>query len=155
SRRHAHVYLKGGVPFVEDLGSTNGTFVNGKRLADHGVPLDDGDLIAFGGNHFVYQAQVQRTGDGDATATRSMLQPVAAAPDTPAASPAPAARDEDDRTTFVGAADSFLDIFCVDYAAQQDDEVNAEAEAQAAAATAAHDGAQARRKRGRAALLLA
>ncbi len=121
SRRHAHVYLKGGVPFVEDLGSTNGTFVNGKRLADHGVPLDDGDLIAFGGNHFVYQAQVQRTGDGDATATRSMLQPVAAAPDTPAACPAPAHADEDVRTTFVGAADSFLDIFCVDYAAQQVD----------------------------------
>ncbi|EYS96628.1 signal peptide protein [Cupriavidus sp. SK-4] len=154
SRRHAHVYLKGGVPFVEDLGSTNGTFVNGKRLADHGVPLDDGDLIAFGGNHFVYKAQVQRTGDGDATATHSMLQPVVA-PDTPPASQASPARDEDDRTTFVGAADSFLDIFCVDYAAQQDDEVNAEAEAQAAAATAAHDGAQASRKRGRAALLLA
>ena len=32
SRRHAHVFLKGGAPFVEDLGSTNGTFVNGKRL---------------------------------------------------------------------------------------------------------------------------
>lgn len=154
SRRHAHVYLKAGVPFVEDLGSTNGTFVNGKRLADHGVPLDDGDLIAFGGNHFVYKAQLQRTGDGEVTATHSMLQPISA-PDTPPASPAAPARDEDDRTTFVGAPDSFLDIFCVDYAAHQDDEVNAEAEALAAAATAAHEGTQARRKRGRAALLLA
>jgi pSer/pThr/pTyr-binding forkhead associated (FHA) protein len=157
SRRHAHVYLKGGIPFVEDLGSTNGTFVNGRRLADHGVPLDDGDLIAFGGNHFVYKAQIQHAGDGDATATRSMLPPVAAAdkPDTPAASAAPPARDEDDRTTFVGAPDSFLDIFCVDYAAHQEDEVNAEAEALAAAATAAHDGAQGRRQRGRAAMLVA
>lgn len=155
SRRHAHVYLKGGVPFVEDLGSTNGTFVNGKRLTDHGVPLDDGDLIAFGGSHFVYKAQVQRTDDGDATATHAILQPVAAAPDAPPASPTSAAGDDDDHTTFVGAADSFLDIFCVDYAAQQDDEVNADAEAQAAAATAAPDGAHARRKRGRTALLLA
>ncbi|SPK71605.1 putative Forkhead-associated protein [Cupriavidus taiwanensis] len=168
SRRHAHVYLKGGIPFVEDLGSTNGTFVNGRRLADHGVPLDDGDLIAFGGNHFVYQAQVRYDGADDATATRSLLQ-LPGTPDTPgppgtagtpassaaaAATPAtPPARDDGDRTTFVGAPDSFLDIFCVDYAAHQEDEVNTEAEAQAAAATAASDGA--RRPRGRAALLLA
>ncbi|WP_455283350.1 FHA domain-containing protein [Cupriavidus necator] len=158
SRRHAHVYLNGGVPFLEDLGSTNGTFVNGKRLADHGVPLDDGDLIAFGGSHFVYKAQVRRADDSDATATHAVLQPLVAtpaAPDAPPAAAAAAARDADDRTTFVGAADSFLDIFCVDYAAQQDDEVNADAEAQAAAATAAHDSARAGRKRGRATLLLA
>ncbi|MGT2493756.1 hypothetical protein ACU4GD_32765 [Cupriavidus basilensis] len=32
-----------------------------------------------------------------------------------------------DKTTFVGAAGSFLDIFCIDYAAQQEDEVNQEA----------------------------
>ncbi|SOY45279.1 FHA domain-containing protein [Cupriavidus taiwanensis] len=169
SRRHAHVYLKGGIPFIEDLGSTNGTFVNGKRLADHGVPLDDGDLIAFGGNHFVYKAHVRYTSAGDATATRSVLQP-ADAPDAPATSAVPAAgpdggsaiaaatppaRDDADRTTFVGAPDSFLDIFCVDYAAHQEDEVNAEAEALAAAATAAGAGATGRRQRGRAALLAA
>ncbi|SPR97627.1 FHA domain-containing protein [Cupriavidus taiwanensis] len=161
SRRHAHIYLKGGIPFVEDLGSTNGTFVNGKRLADHGVPLDHGDLIAFGGNHFVYQAQVRNDGAGDATATRSLLQPpdmtdtpgTPASPAAVAATVAPPARDDGDRTTFVGAPDSFLDIFCVDYAARQEDEVNSEAEAQAAAATAAGDGT--RRPRGRAALLLA
>ncbi|SPA37869.1 putative Forkhead-associated protein [Cupriavidus taiwanensis] len=165
SRRHAHIYLKGGTPFVEDLGSTNGTFVNGKRLADHGVPLDDGDLIAFGGNHFVYQAQVRSDGAGDATATRSLLQ-LPDTPDTPgppassaavaATSATAPARDDGDRTTFVGAPDSFLDIFCVDYAAHQEDEVNAEAEAQAAAATSAGDGARGgHRARGRAALLLA
>ena len=31
SRRHAHIFVKGATPFVEDLGSTNGTFVGGKR----------------------------------------------------------------------------------------------------------------------------
>lgn len=151
SRRHAHVYLKGGVPFLEDLGSTNGTFVNGRRLADHGVPLDDGDRIAFGGSHFVYKAEVRRAGDEDATATHSALEPAVPAP----VSAEPAARDEEDHTTFVGAADSFLDIFCVDYAAHQEDEVNADAEAQAAAATAAPDHAHPQRKRGRVALMLA
>ncbi|TDF67074.1 FHA domain-containing protein [Cupriavidus sp. L7L] len=155
SRRHAHVYLKGGVPFLEDLGSTNGTFVNGRRLADHGVPLDNGDRIAFGGSHFVYKAEVRRAGDDDATATRTTLEPAVPAqvPAEPAAHDA--AHDEDDRTTFVGAADSFLDIFCVDYASHQEDEVNADAEAQAAAATAAPDRAHPPRKRGRIALLLA
>ncbi|MFJ4288861.1 FHA domain-containing protein [Cupriavidus sp. NPDC089707] len=152
SRRHAHVYLKGGVPFVEDLGSTNGTFVNGSRLADHGVPLDNGDRIAFGGNHFVYKAEVRRAGDDDATATRTTLEPAASAPAAPVLAE-PATHDEEDRTTFVGAADSFLDIFCVDYASHQEDEVNADAEAQAAAATAAPD--RAHPPRGRVALLLA
>ncbi len=142
SRRHAHIYLKCGIPFLEDLGSTNGTFVNGHRLADHGMPLNDGDLIAFGGSHFVYKAAVRREGDAEATATRTVLAGPDIAPDVEpvveyvaehAAAPIP---DEGaDKTTFVGAADSFLDIFCVDYAARQEDEVNADAEAQAAAAT--------------------
>lgn len=138
SRRHAHIYLKCGVPFLEDLGSTNGTFVNGHRLTDHGVPLNDGDLIAFGGSHFVYKVAVLREGDAEATATRTVFAGEQAAPDVePVAEHAAAPMPDDgaDKTTFVGAADSFLDIFCVDYAARQEDEVNAEAEAQAAAAT--------------------
>jgi len=156
SRRHAHIYLKGGEPFLEDLGSTNGTFVNGKRLVDHGVPLKDGDLIAFGGNHFVYKAALRREGDTDVTATRTVISAPASDVEAVAAAvpaPAPAAGDDGDKTTFVGAADSFLDIFCVDYRAQQEDEVNAEADAQAAAATAAsahHD----QRPRGRIALMV-
>jgi len=138
SRRHAHIYLKCGIPFLEDLGSTNGTFVNGHRLTDHGVPLNDGDLIAFGGSHFVYKVAVLREGDAEATATRTVFAGEQAAPDVePVAEHAAAPTPDDgaDKTTFVGAADSFLDIFCVDYAARQEDEVNAEAEAQAAAAT--------------------
>lgn len=155
SRRHAHLYLKGGVPFLEDLGSTNGTFVNGRRLSDHGVPLAEGDLIAFGGNHFVYKVAIEHEGEADATATRTHT--VASTADAaPAVEPvgAPAPSEDADKTTFVGAADSFLDIFCVDYAAaRQEDEINADAEAQAAAATdaSAH---RAHRPRGRVALLL-
>jgi len=171
SRRHAHLYLKGGMPFLEDLGSTNGTFVNGKRLLDHGMPLSDGDLIAFGGNHFVYKVAIERAGDADATATHSVLPAPAVEPVQPGepaepvqsvevaqsaeASPAPPLPGvEGDKTTFVGAADSFLDIFCVDYCARQEDEVNADAEAQAAAATDAVP-AQKGRPRGRLALLVA
>jgi pSer/pThr/pTyr-binding forkhead associated (FHA) protein len=157
SRRHAHIYLKCGVPFLEDLGSTNGTFINGHRLADHGVPLNDGDLIAFGGSHFVYKVAVQREGDADATATRTVFAGQEAAAEVePVAEHAAAPIPEDgaDKTTFVGAADSFLDIFCVDYAARQEDEVNAEAEAQAAAATDA-SARKGNRPRSRPALLAA
>jgi pSer/pThr/pTyr-binding forkhead associated (FHA) protein len=50
SRRHARITLRDGQYFLEDLGSTNGTFVNrGRRLAP-GVrqPLNDGDEIIVG-----------------------------------------------------------------------------------------------------------
>lgn len=101
SRRHAHIFLKNGRPFVEDLGSTNGTFVDGVRLDEHAVALAEGNTVAFGGHHFVYRVSAQWDDPTiDPTVTRL------------AASPAPAI--DTDKTTFVAAADSFLDIFCVD-----------------------------------------
>lgn len=44
SRRHAHVLRREGQFTVEDLGSTNGTFVNGVRVSTE-TPLRDGDTI--------------------------------------------------------------------------------------------------------------
>lgn len=50
SRRHARITMVEGKHFVEDLGSTNGTFVNrGKRLSPGTrQPLKDGDEIIVG-----------------------------------------------------------------------------------------------------------
>ena len=50
SRRHARITLRDGKHMLEDLGSTNGTFVNrGKRLAAGArQPLSDGDEIIVG-----------------------------------------------------------------------------------------------------------
>jgi hypothetical protein len=50
SRRHARITHRDGKYFLEDLGSTNGTFVNrGKRLLPgHLQPLQDGDEIIVG-----------------------------------------------------------------------------------------------------------
>jgi len=126
SRRHAHIFLKGGKPFVEDLGSTNGTFVAGKRLDEHAVPLQDGDMLAFGGNHFAYKVNLQKEQGPETDATLTKLASIA--PSTPSAPEEPFNAD---KTTFVAAADSFLDIFCVDHAQQQDDEINNEALPQA------------------------
>jgi|GEM_PF-1771071 pSer/pThr/pTyr-binding forkhead associated (FHA) protein len=49
SRRHARVYREDGEQFIEDLGSTNGTKVNGITLAPYSPHLlMDGDLIHMG-----------------------------------------------------------------------------------------------------------
>ncbi|MDW8066817.1 MAG: FHA domain-containing protein [Aquificaceae bacterium] len=45
SRRHAKVYFKDGQWFVEDLNSTNGTYVNGKRIQK--AKLEDGCILEF------------------------------------------------------------------------------------------------------------
>ena len=53
SRRHVDVVLEGGVATAEDLGSTNGTLVNGRRITRQ--PLDDGDVIRIGHSVLVYR----------------------------------------------------------------------------------------------------
>jgi predicted component of type VI protein secretion system len=47
SRRHCAVRIDPGVVWVEDLGSRNGTFVNGQRIAEKTKVYDD-DLIRVG-----------------------------------------------------------------------------------------------------------
>lgn len=46
SRRHARIRTNGGVVVIQDLGSTNGTFVNGQRVAVQ--QLENGDTIRLG-----------------------------------------------------------------------------------------------------------
>jgi len=50
SRRHARIMREGGQFFIEDLGSTNGTFINrGRRLLPgNRHPLNNGDEIIVG-----------------------------------------------------------------------------------------------------------
>jgi hypothetical protein len=49
SREHACIFRRGNSVEVEDLGSTNGTLLNGKRLAPY-IPahLNDGDELQLG-----------------------------------------------------------------------------------------------------------
>ncbi|MGH8806370.1 MAG: FHA domain-containing protein [Noviherbaspirillum sp.] len=139
SRRHAHIFLKGGEPFVEDLGSTNGSFVGGKRLDEHAVALRDGDVLGFGGHHFVYKVSLQHEqAAADPTLTKfASTTQGASVPGVPNGAPGagspvagtPVAGDPD-KTTFVAAADSFLDIFCIDHPPPQDDALNKEEAAQ-------------------------
>ncbi|MBE2225451.1 MAG: FHA domain-containing protein [Anaerolineae bacterium] len=47
SRKHARLVKQGTDYAIEDLGSTNGTFVNNRRIVGL-TPLHDGDIIEFG-----------------------------------------------------------------------------------------------------------
>lgn len=50
SRRHFMIYLEPGGFFIEDLGSANGTIVNGSDIRGKGkVPLKPGDVVEVGG----------------------------------------------------------------------------------------------------------
>ena len=77
SKRHAVFRPVGEGVQVEDLGSTNGTFVNGERISAR--PLDVGDTIRLGGT----------------TLRLSFGEGAAVAPATP--SPSPDAADEEER----------------------------------------------------------
>ena len=51
SKSHAFLITGGDDLFVRDLNSTNGTFVNGKRIA-HDTPVGEGDLLQFADTEF-------------------------------------------------------------------------------------------------------
>lgn len=64
SRRHALLHIDSDTARLEDLGSKNGTFVNGTPL--HGsVSLDNGDVVAIG----VVQAVFRETASASPTVT--------------------------------------------------------------------------------------
>src|ERR1044072_7640993 len=56
SRRHAEITSAGGVLRIVDLGSTNGTFVNGKRI-DGPVELHGGETIRLGQSTFTVEVK--------------------------------------------------------------------------------------------------
>jgi predicted component of type VI protein secretion system len=97
SRRHARVFVQAGNTVIEDLGSTNGTSINGQRLTGPYI-MRPGELITFGEHISLYFES--ETADSNATvaATRipsgpQMAQPSAPPPpiyQTPQASNAPA-----------------------------------------------------------------
>jgi ABC transport system ATP-binding/permease protein len=48
SRRHAEIFLQGGEVFVRDLGSANGTWIDGQQLGLEPVRLVPGQAVFFG-----------------------------------------------------------------------------------------------------------
>ncbi len=63
SRQHVSLALNNGIYFVSDLGSTNGTFVNGKRISKD-EPVSEDDNIEFG----KFSLAISQTGENNQTA---------------------------------------------------------------------------------------
>ena len=63
SGQHALIITILNDSFLEDLGSTNGTFVNGKLIKKHA--LQNGDVIAIGKHELKYINQNATAGDAD------------------------------------------------------------------------------------------
>jgi hypothetical protein len=69
SRRHARVLLSAGAATLEDLGSKNGTFLNGRRL-EAPAPLADRDEIRIGAARMVLR--ILPAGGSTRTATETL-----------------------------------------------------------------------------------
>ena len=54
SSRHAQMILQAGVVVLEDLGSTNGTYLN-EELLQGPAPLHNGDRVRIGDSEFTYE----------------------------------------------------------------------------------------------------
>ncbi len=87
SRLHAKLGVDDNQPWVEDLGSTNGSFVNGVRIMVR-TALKHGDALRFDIEEYTYSAGAI---DADKTVLRQSASPVAAPVVTPVAPPAVAA----------------------------------------------------------------
>src|ERR1043166_336 len=63
SRQHAQIVIDGSQHFVEDLGSSNGTFLNGRRLPPRSrVVLTDRDTVQIG--PYLLRLREPRNGNG-------------------------------------------------------------------------------------------
>ena len=62
SRHHARVSTAQSGLVIEDLGSVNGTFVNGRRVGR--APLSDGDVVTIGNSDFVVSGGTLMRGQG-------------------------------------------------------------------------------------------
>lgn len=79
SVRHASILRRGDDYVVQDLGSKNGTFVNGKRIAGDTV-LSSGDVVGFGANGPAVEFRVVATAGDPLLSTADGSLPRASQP---------------------------------------------------------------------------
>lgn len=113
SRKHSRLMFQGGKYVLEDLGSTNGTFVNGQRLAGP-VVLKPGDVVSLGEQIvLMYDAIAGDAGATVAVSRKAVQQqappPVYSSPPAYApppqqvyAAPAPAGKKSNMTPVFIG-----------------------------------------------------
>lgn len=124
SRRHARLQFQGGKYVIEDVGSTNGTHVNGQRIMSAYV-LKPGDVVSFGeGIVLSFEAAdfdpaatlaVQRSGDGQARAAMSAPPPASAYAGQIPAGPLQVGRKTNPLPIFIGVGALMLICACVGF----------------------------------------
>src|SRR5258707_7703154 len=72
SRKHAKISTQGGKIVIEDLGSTNGTFVNGEKIKH--PRLKEGDRILIGTSLLRLVPHVNNVQEVDEGEARQMLE---------------------------------------------------------------------------------
>lgn len=88
SRRHAELVVTGREVVVRDLGSANGTTVNGAPISDDTI-LSPGDIVQFGVVEVMFET-------GSPSGARAPVRKPAAAPERPARGPRGRGADDDD-----------------------------------------------------------
>ena len=114
SRKHSRLSFQGGKYVLEDLGSTNGTFVNGQRLGGP-VVLKPGDVVSLGEQIVLMYDALNM--DADATIAQHS-KPARVAPPTmqtsaPAYPAAPAAPVKKSNMTPIIIAVAVVLLICI------------------------------------------
>lgn len=65
SQMHCHIFQSDESFYLEDCGSTNGTFLNGERLDKNVIELLDGDKVTLGKLHFIFVIPQNMVEQGD------------------------------------------------------------------------------------------
>jgi predicted component of type VI protein secretion system len=85
SRRHARLFMQSGGYVIEDLGSTNGTFVNGQRLSGPYM-LKHGDTVMMGEKISLFFEALQTDLDATIASVPPLVQEAPTLPPAPAPS---------------------------------------------------------------------
>ncbi len=91
SRRHSRVLAEGDGYVIEDLGSRNGTWVNGARVVQR-QGLRDGDVVRIGGTEMIFRQKGLLESPAPVRPTAVVPPAVPAAPARPAAVVPPVVR---------------------------------------------------------------
>jgi len=86
SGEHANIFTIGDDSFIQDLSSTNGTFINNKKITKH--HLRNGDAVVIGKHTLVYMTDGGETAAPQQDFAKTVI--ISAAPRPAAPSPAPA-----------------------------------------------------------------
>jgi pilus assembly protein CpaF len=106
SRKHAEIVARDGALFIHDLGSTNGTRLNGK-LIEGEQPLRKGDVIEIAPYRIQLEGQAQTAPEKPAAAKTAMARPAEAKP-APAAAKAEEGEEAKKARMFWASMESFF-----------------------------------------------